>query len=145
MSTGNGNQGNGNQGNGTRAKAAQGNGTQGTAKPNLVIASGDSSDADGFFTIPLYARTGADLLLFINFNAMFDDYNMPATYEGLKGEYDAPSPAEFAIPIEKRVHRGNWIHSFIDKDMENYIKLNESYRKLFVAHFETEKVLPAFY
>ena len=29
---------------------------------NLIIASGDSSDVDGFMTIPIYKATGADLM-----------------------------------------------------------------------------------
>jgi hypothetical protein len=99
-------------------------------KKKLIISSGDSSDADGFLTIPIYAKTGHDLLLFMNFNAMFNDDDMPETLDKMKEEYFTVSCADepphlLNTFVQKRIHRGNWMEYFLKKDLTNYKKFND--------------------
>lgn len=64
------------------------------ADTKLIISSGDSSDADGFMTLPIYNATGADLLYFVNFSAIFDD-----DFGEISGVALKPSPAKLQPPV----------------------------------------------
>ena len=37
----------------------------------LLVSTGDASDADGFAAVAIYARSGADLLFFMNLPAVY--------------------------------------------------------------------------
>lgn len=100
-------------------------------KRPLIIASGDCSDADGFLTIPLYKASGADVIYFVNFSAIFDDSgdNYYQTDRTCIRTYEYPvnSSAEFAIP--GYVHRGNWKEFYNNKfrDFSKYKKVNPKF------------------
>jgi hypothetical protein len=109
---------------------------QRSAVKSLIISSGDSSDADGFLTIPIYKETGADLVYFVNFSAIFNENNIPLATLGIEGcparprailahrgistpavqvrldddYYPINSSADFAIP--DYIHKGSWYNYY---------------------------------
>lgn len=103
----------------------------------LIIASGDCSDADGFLTIPLYKASGADVLYFVNFSSIFNDEGCKFDYKNphdperkaiRAAEYPVMSSAEFAIP--GFVHRGNWKEFYSNKfrDFSKYALINPNFK-----------------
>lgn len=101
---------------------------------NLIIASGDCSDADGFMLIPMYKSTGADLLYFVNYSAIFNDDNKIMTLEdkcNLRAkEYPVCSSAEYAI-TPSYVHRGNWLEYYSNtfRNFQTYAEVDPSFQK----------------
>lgn len=108
-------------------------------KKTLIIASGDCSDADGFLTIPLYKASGADVLYFVNFSAIFNDKGCEFDYtnpydpkrQDIRAkEYPVMSSTEYAIP--GFVHRGNWKEFYSNKfrDFSKYALINPNFKNI---------------
>lgn len=59
---------------------------------NLIISTGDASDADGFLSVALYAKTNADLLFIMNLPAVYNENYGTQTFEQLKKEVTGEFP-----------------------------------------------------